>query len=335
MTRRIYTYQPDMGWAGMNLFVSLSALILAAGFALFFFDAVRSASRGAPAGDNPWHAATLEWATASPPPSYNFDRMPVVLSADPLWHDRDTLSVATGLRVDRRELIVSSLVEARPEAREASPRPSIWPLLTASATSVMLVWSIFTPWQSFGERYRWQWRWSVGSGRRTRRTTREAACRRRPQRSAAACHGRGQPDLVGYADIHAAGGHRVCSRHRHLPLSGEPGRHVADRRSTARSAAWHAGNSGPADQRNTQPAHLPLGGAAADDEGSARTHRDDNLWSVAAGPAHLRVPRVALSWDSNAYGSIVWTMLGLHTTHVLTDLADTGVLLALMFSRHG
>ncbi|MFZ0018566.1 MAG: cytochrome c oxidase subunit 3 [Acetobacteraceae bacterium] len=42
-----------------------------------------------------------------------------------------------------------------------------------------------------------------------------------------------------------------------------------------------------------------------------------------------------ISWDSNAYGSIVWTMLGLHTTHVLTDLADTGVLLALMFSRHG
>jgi cytochrome c oxidase subunit III len=41
------------------------------------------------------------------------------------------------------------------------------------------------------------------------------------------------------------------------------------------------------------------------------------------------------SWDSNAYGSIVWMMLGLHTTHVLTDLADTGVLLALMFTRHG
>ena len=82
MPRRIYTYQPDMGWGGMNLFVSLSALILAAGFLLFFFDAVRSASRGAPAGDNPWDAATLEWATASPPPSYNFDRIPVVRSAE-------------------------------------------------------------------------------------------------------------------------------------------------------------------------------------------------------------------------------------------------------------
>jgi heme/copper-type cytochrome/quinol oxidase subunit 3 len=41
-----------------------------------------------------------------------------------------------------------------------------------------------------------------------------------------------------------------------------------------------------------------------------------------------------VSWDTNAYGSTLWTMLGLHTTHVITDLADTVVLLAIMFSRH-
>jgi cytochrome c oxidase subunit III len=40
-------------------------------------------------------------------------------------------------------------------------------------------------------------------------------------------------------------------------------------------------------------------------------------------------------WDSNAYGSIVWTLLGLHTLHIATDLADTLVLAALMFTRHG
>lgn len=40
-------------------------------------------------------------------------------------------------------------------------------------------------------------------------------------------------------------------------------------------------------------------------------------------------------WDSNAYGSIVWVMLGLHTTHIITDLADTLVLAVLMFTRHG
>src|SRR5215213_2020600 len=83
MPRRVYTYQPEMGWNGMNLFVSLSALILAVGFLLFFVDAVRSARHGKPAGDNPWNAPTLEWATASPPPPYNFRHIPVVASAYP------------------------------------------------------------------------------------------------------------------------------------------------------------------------------------------------------------------------------------------------------------
>jgi cytochrome c oxidase subunit III len=46
-------------------------------------------------------------------------------------------------------------------------------------------------------------------------------------------------------------------------------------------------------------------------------------------------PALHVSWDSNAYGSITWTMLGLHTTHIITDLADTLVLAALMFTRHG
>jgi cytochrome c oxidase subunit 3 len=42
-----------------------------------------------------------------------------------------------------------------------------------------------------------------------------------------------------------------------------------------------------------------------------------------------------ISWDSNAYGSIVWTLLGLHSTHIITDLVDTLVLAVLMFTRHG
>ncbi|WP_257167035.1 cytochrome c oxidase subunit 3 [Bradyrhizobium sp. SRS-191] len=42
-----------------------------------------------------------------------------------------------------------------------------------------------------------------------------------------------------------------------------------------------------------------------------------------------------IKWDSNAYGSVVWTLLGLHTTHIITDLIDTLVLTALMFTRHG
>jgi cytochrome c oxidase subunit I len=146
MPRRIYTYQPEMPWSGLNMFVSLSAVILAAGFLLFFIDAIRSAVSGAAAPANPWEASTLEWATSSPPPSYNFARLPVVGSLEPLSNNPETLPVASGLSVDRRELIVSSVVEALPEARESSPGNSIWPLWSALATTVLLIWSIFTPW---------------------------------------------------------------------------------------------------------------------------------------------------------------------------------------------
>jgi cytochrome c oxidase subunit I+III len=39
-----------------------------------------------------------------------------------------------------------------------------------------------------------------------------------------------------------------------------------------------------------------------------------------------------VSWDTNAYGSVVWLLLGLHTVHLLTDFGDSGVLAVLMFT---
>ncbi len=146
MPRRVYTYQPELPWAGLNFFVSLSAFLLAAGFLVFFIDVVRSFHRGRPAGDNPWGAATLEWATTSPPPSFNFRSIPVVQNRDPLWAARTEFPVAVGLRVDRREILVTSVGEAQPEAREASPTDSVWPFWAAIATSIMLIWSMFSAW---------------------------------------------------------------------------------------------------------------------------------------------------------------------------------------------
>ena len=146
MPRRIYTYQPDMSWHGLNLFVSASALILSVGFLMFFIDVIRAARRGVQAGDNPWDAPTLEWATSSPPASYNFARIPVVNGSNPLWEESTSLAVVSGLRVDRRELIISTVAAAKPEARESSPRNSIWPFWAAVTTAAMLIWSIFSPW---------------------------------------------------------------------------------------------------------------------------------------------------------------------------------------------
>jgi cytochrome c oxidase subunit 3 len=46
----------------------------------------------------------------------------------------------------------------------------------------------------------------------------------------------------------------------------------------------------------------------------------------------LEFTRLNVAWDTNAYGSVLWTLLGLHTTHLVTDVYDTAVLAALFFS---
>ncbi|WP_024511295.1 cytochrome c oxidase subunit 3 [Bradyrhizobium sp. ARR65] len=52
-------------------------------------------------------------------------------------------------------------------------------------------------------------------------------------------------------------------------------------------------------------------------------------------PRAFEFAALNVKWDTNAYGSVVWTLLGLHTTHIITDLVDTLVLTALVFTRHG
>ncbi|MFL5121616.1 MAG: cbb3-type cytochrome c oxidase subunit I, partial [Microvirga sp.] len=146
MPRRVYTYQPEMGWGSLNLLSTVGAVILALSFALFVWNVVSGARHGEVAGDNPWDAGTLEWATTSPPPPQNFSRIPLVTSREPLWAERHALPVIGGLAVDDRQLVVTTVTEARADLRESSPEPSIWPLLAAIAVSVLFVGSIFTPW---------------------------------------------------------------------------------------------------------------------------------------------------------------------------------------------
>jgi cytochrome c oxidase subunit I len=85
MPRQIYTYEADRGWGGLNLIVSIGAFIQAIGISVFVYNMVVSYFKGERAGADPWDAWTLEWATPSPPPAYNFATEPVVASRRPLW----------------------------------------------------------------------------------------------------------------------------------------------------------------------------------------------------------------------------------------------------------
>jgi len=87
MPRRVYTYADLPGWGWMNLVSTIGAFLMAAAALLFVWNLVASLWNGKRAGDNPWKAWTLEWATTSPPPLDNFYRLPPIRSRRPLWDD--------------------------------------------------------------------------------------------------------------------------------------------------------------------------------------------------------------------------------------------------------
>ncbi|MDQ4079258.1 MAG: cbb3-type cytochrome c oxidase subunit I, partial [Gemmatimonadota bacterium] len=146
MTRRVYTYLQETGWGPLNGLASLGAFTVVVSMVIFLVNVVRSWRAGALAGDDPWHGETLEWATTSPPPPYNFAYIPIVAGRSPLWAEGPELLGAAGLRSDRREVLHTTLLDADPDSRRDDPSPSVWPLVAAMAVGVMFIMVIFTPW---------------------------------------------------------------------------------------------------------------------------------------------------------------------------------------------
>jgi cytochrome c oxidase subunit 1/cytochrome c oxidase subunit I+III len=137
MPRRVYTFLPGLGWDGWNLASSIGAYVVAFGFLATLVNLLWSLRRGRPAGDDPWGGDSLEWATSSPPPPYNFAAIPVVHSAYPLWEDRfrERLDAARGSQQRQlagdHEVLRTSELDAEPERAIEMPEETVVPLLVA------------------------------------------------------------------------------------------------------------------------------------------------------------------------------------------------------------
>ncbi|MCH8198448.1 MAG: cytochrome c oxidase subunit I [Chloroflexi bacterium] len=138
MPRRIYTYDADQGWAALNALVSAGSLVLAFSILLLLVNLAISLRRGEKAGDNPWEAPSLEWATSSPPHHYNFAVVPTVRSRYPLWDE---------------EANVVEPPPLPPYEEPHMPSPSYWPIMLAFAIVMLAVGLLI-----------WQWHALIGIG---------------------------------------------------------------------------------------------------------------------------------------------------------------------------
>ena len=156
MPRRVYTYSDGLGWGTLNLVITLGAYLFAFGVLLFLINVWRSLRHGERAGANPWNAASLEWATDSPPPPYNFAVIPTVGSRYPLWESRMTGQIGESttaegfLLDDGRETIGTSALDAVPDVILRMPGDSLAPLLLSIALAALFIGMLLQSWWLFG-----------------------------------------------------------------------------------------------------------------------------------------------------------------------------------------
>lgn len=146
--RRVYTYDGGLGWELHNLLSTIGAFMLGLGVLAIVVNWFTSKRRGAPAGDDPWNGETLEWATASPPPHYNFVTVPIVRSREPVWDQPELKATDASAReghalTQGHVTLSTSLLDATPQGIVHMPYESPWPFWLALALFVLFYGLLF------------------------------------------------------------------------------------------------------------------------------------------------------------------------------------------------
>jgi cytochrome c oxidase subunit I+III len=139
MPRRVYTYPAELGWGGLNMLSTVGAFVIAAGVLLVVIDFALHLRVGSRNAGNVWKAGTLEWL---PTANYGTRSIPHVTSREPLWEQPELAGDVEAGReylprsaTGRRETIVTSAFDARPQYVLAMPGPGWAPLLGAVGTA--------------------------------------------------------------------------------------------------------------------------------------------------------------------------------------------------------
>ncbi|MBV9172073.1 MAG: cytochrome c oxidase subunit I [Chloroflexi bacterium] len=148
MPRRVYTYDASLGVTTLNQMSTVGAVGLGFSVLLFVINVFTSLRSGDVAPDDPWDGATLEWSIPSPPPVYNFARIPVVHSRDGWWAMKhpermhldpiEVTPLAGGPAHAEEEAHMAVATAATPTPTLIHmPSPSYWPLVIAVGLFVM------------------------------------------------------------------------------------------------------------------------------------------------------------------------------------------------------
>jgi cytochrome c oxidase subunit I+III len=150
--RRTYTYMSGLGWDVYNLLATIGAFLMGVGILVTLVNWVRSVRHGESAGRDPWQGETLEWATSSPPPDYNFETVPTVRSKEPMWDQPELKAGAQLPEQGGRPLaeghltLSTSLLDARPQVKVRMPHESPWPLILAGALMLFFYAFLVSNW---------------------------------------------------------------------------------------------------------------------------------------------------------------------------------------------
>jgi cytochrome c oxidase subunit I len=146
MPRRVYTYENNPGWGFLNSFETIGAFIIAIAMLIFIWNVIQSLRSEKMAGDDPWDGVTLEWATSSPPPAYDFAQIPTVDSLRPLWDKKHPQDNKTQNVIPNTGAPIEAKKEEPQQVNIHLPGRSHNPILIAFGLTVAAYAAIYALW---------------------------------------------------------------------------------------------------------------------------------------------------------------------------------------------